>query len=231
MAHTMTEHSIFEPGNLLAAQERERMLSRVLRRQGIESLADLRIIAAGPETPRDLRLLVQWGAAPANITGVRFPASKSLAEASPPGIGIFPLEDDAIPDGDETVDLLLAFGLFGGLGNEDTAHGIARELFRVTKPGGLILIYDTRGNSLGDRRDRAIRFDDVRRWFPKCPAREQSLTLAAPVASLTGRFAPWLYGPLSALPALRTHALYVLRRPALPPIRADYTPPGFAPSE
>jgi hypothetical protein len=41
----------------------------------------------------------------------------------------------------------------------------------------------------------------------------KTLTLAPPIARRVGRFAPALYGPLAAVPPLRSHALYVMRRP------------------
>ncbi len=225
----MTDHTIFEPGNLLVTQERERALSGVLRRHGIESLAGLRIFEAGPAAPDVLGLFVQWGASPANLAGLRFPAPPKGPTSESSGIRMHELHEGAIPEHDETIDIAVAFSLFSGAGNEDAAHGIARELFRVTKPGGLILVYDARGNGLGGHRRRVVRLDDIRRWFPKCPLHEQSLTLAPAIARITGRYAPWLYGTLAVVPLLRTHAMYVLRRPALPPIRADYTPPGLEP--
>ncbi|GIW15120.1 MAG: hypothetical protein KatS3mg063_0973 [Tepidiforma sp.] len=93
------------------------------------------------------------------------------------------------------------------------AQRIAGELVRITRPGGLIIVYDMRRRNPANPNVHPVLEDDIRRWFPRCPMRVKTLTLAPPIARRVGRFAPWLYGPLAAVPPLRTHAMYVLRRP------------------
>lgn len=211
----MTQHSILEMGNLLKAQERERFLSGVLRRHGITSLENVRAFEAGCAAGYNLRLMVQWGARPENLSGMdRDPDAVAYCLSHSGQIRVRAGDADTIPDADGSVDIALAFSLFSTVLDEDLAHGIARELFRVTRPGGLIVVYDVRRTSPRHPKVHAVGMDDVRRWFPKCPARTRTITLAPPAARLVGRFAPWLYGPLAAIPPLRSHAMYVLRRPA-----------------
>ena len=222
----ISRQSILHPGNLLMVQERERFLSYLLRQQGYESLADLTGFEAGCSAGYNLRLLVQWGAHPANLAGADIdPEATDYVNAHSPEIRVFTGSAESVPERDESFDLSLAFTLFSSVHDEDVAHGIAREMFRITKPGGLIVVYDMRRRNPANRAVHPVLSDDIRRWFPKCPLRVHTITLAPPIARPLGRYAPWLYGPLSFIPPLRTHAMYVLRRPALPPIRADYTPP------
>lgn len=212
------QHSILQPGNLLMVQERERFLARTLRRFGYDDLAEVRAIEAGCSTGYNLRLLVQWGAHPANLAGIDInPAAVAYVRAHSPEIRVHGGSADAIPEPDAHFDLALAFTLFSSVPDEDIARGIAAELFRVTRPGGLILLYDMRRSNPRNRAVKRVRAENVRRWFPKCPLRVKTLTLAPPLARPLGRVAPWLYGPLAAVPPLRTHAMYILRRPALPP--------------
>jgi SAM-dependent methyltransferase len=219
-------HSIFDPGDLLMVQERERFLARLLRRHGYESLADLTAFEAGCSAAHNLMLLVQWGALPANLGAIDIDQlATDFVKTHLPEIRVSTGSAESVPERDASFDLSLAFTLFSSVHDEEVAHGIARELFRITKPGGLIIVYDMRRKNPANRRVHPVLSDDIRRWFPKCPLRVHTITLAPPIARLAGRFAPWLYGPLSFIPPLRTHAMYVLRRPALPPIRADYTPP------
>lgn len=221
-------HSILEPGNLLMVQERERLLLRILRRYDYESLDCVRVFEAGCSTGYNMRLFVQWGGRPENIAGIDLdPAAAEYGRQHSPEIRVHEGSADAVPEPDESFDIALAFTLFSSVPNEDVAHGIAREMFRITRPGGLMLLYDMRRRNPANARVHPIRSDDVRRWFPRCPLQAHSLTLAPPIARPIGRFAPFLYGPLAALPPLRTHALWVLRRPALPPSRreAETVPP------
>lgn len=218
----MTKDSILEPGNLMMVQERERFLARLLRKQGYETLAELRGFEAGCWVGYNLRLLVQWGAAPENLAGMDIdPAASAYVRSHSPEIRTHTGSAEAIPETDETFDLSIAFTLFSSVPDEDVSHGIARELFRITRPGGLIVVYDMRRKNPANRAVHPVLTDDIRRWFPKCPLRVQSITLAPPIARPLGRSLPWLYGPLSAIRPLRTHAMYVLRRPALPLRRDD----------
>lgn len=221
----MNQHSILHMGNLLMVQERERFLSRLITRTGVESLDTFHAFEAGCSTGYNLRLILQWGARPENLAGIDLdPAAVDYCRAHSPEIRVHHGSADAIPEGDEQFDLSMAFTLFSSVLDEDVAHGIARELFRITRPGGLIVVYDMRRQNPRNKAVHRIDAEDLRRWFPKCPLRVQSITLVPPAARHVGSWAPWLYGPLAAIPPLRTHAMYVLRRPALPPTFAVSSP-------
>jgi len=213
----MPRHSILEMGNLLMVQERERFLQRLFARLRVESLETYSAFEAGCSTGYNLRLMVQWGGRPENMAGIDIDsAAADYCKAHSPEIRVHCGSADTIPEADESFDLSMAFTLFSSVPDEDVAHGIARELFRITKPGGIILIYDMRRQS-PNRNVHPIGLDDVRRWFPKCPMRAYPITLAPPLSRYVGRYVPWAYAPLAAVPILRTHAMYVLRRPARPP--------------
>jgi SAM-dependent methyltransferase len=187
----------------------------VLQRQGIRSLDGFRAFEAGCSTGYNLRLMVQWGARPADQAGIDISeeAARYCAGHSPE-IRVHQGSADQIPEPDRSFDLSMAFTLFSSVPDEDVAHGIARELFRITKPGGLILVYDMRRRNPANRAVHPVGMEEVRRWFPRCPARVHHLTLAPPIARRIGSRMPALYAPLATIPLLRTHAMYVLRRPA-----------------
>jgi hypothetical protein len=93
------------------------------------------------------------------------------------------------------------------------AAGIGRELVRITRPGGLIFVYDMRYPNPWNKDVRRITKAAIRRWFPGCRLRTRTLTLLPQLARPIGRRAGFLYGPLAAVPPLRSHALYVLQTP------------------
>ena len=202
-------------GNLLMVQERERLLSRILNTHGYRSLEGVRAFEAGCSTAYHLRLMVQWGARPEDQAGMDLSAEMvDYCRSHAPEIRVHQGSADAIPEPDARFHLALAFTLFSSVPDDATATGIASELFRITKPGGLILIHDMRRSNPKNPDVHAMREADIRRWFPSCRLRTHSMTLAPPLARRVGSRAAWLYGPLAALPPLRTHAMYVLRRPA-----------------
>ena len=217
----MVDHSILELGNLLMVQERERLLSKLFEQQDIRDLDGVKTFEAGCSTGYNLRLMVQWGARPEHQAGQDVDESAvAYCKTHAPEIRVHVGSATAIPEPEETFDLALAFTLLSSVPDEDIAHGIARELFRITRPGGLILIYDLRRDNPRNPSVHKLADDDIRRWFPSCPLKVHHLTLAPPIARHVGRWVPALYGPLAAIPPLRTHAMWVLRRPALP-LRRD----------
>lgn len=205
-------HSLLEPGNQLMVQERERALVRVFRRAGISSFERLRVFEAGCAGGYHLRLAVQWGARPENVAGIDLdPASVDYCRSRASDIRVHLGSADSIPEPDASFDLAFAFTLFSSVPEEATSAGIARELLRITRPGGLILVYDMRRRSPRNRAVHPVSNADVRRWFAGRPMVSRSITLAPPLARMVGRRAPWLYGPLAALPPLRTHTLHIVR--------------------
>ena len=214
----LEQHSILEMGNLLMVQERERLFSRILRRHGIRSLDGVRAFEAGCSTGYHLRLMVQWGARPQDQAGIDVdPAAVAYVRSHSPEIRVHEGSAAAIPEADASFDLAFAFTLLSSVPDEETLSAICSELFRITRPGGLILVHDMRRENPRNPAVHPIDGDDIRRWFPQCPVKAQSCTLAPPIARPVGRYVPWLYGPLVALPPLRTHTIYTVRRPALPP--------------
>ncbi|MFN0147898.1 MAG: class I SAM-dependent methyltransferase [Dehalococcoidia bacterium] len=210
----MDRHSILEMGNLLMVQERERLLSKVLRRHDIHSLDGYRAFEAGCSTGYNLRLMVQWGARPKDQAGIDISGEAvDYCRSHSPEITWHLGSADKIREPDRRFDLAMAFTLFSSVPDEDVAHGIARELFRITKPGGLILVYDMRRQNPGNDEVHPVGLEQIRRWFPTCPVRAHHLTLAPPIARRVCRFVPGLYGPLALVPWLRTHTMFVLRRP------------------
>lgn len=212
----MVDHSILLPGNLLMVQERERFLTSLLRKAGWENLEELHAFEAGCSTGYNLRQLVQWGARPEHVAGMDLnPDAVNYCISRSKDIRVHLGSADAVPEPDGAFDLSIAFTLFSSVPDDTIAAGIARELMRVTRPGGLILVYDMRRKNPRNPNVHPIRRDDLHRWFPGCKMRARHITLAPPVARRLGGIGSWLYGPLAALPFLRTHTMTVIRRPAI----------------
>ena len=128
-------------------------------------------------------MLVQWGARPENMAGIDLDhEAVDYCKAHAPEIRVHGGSADSIPEPDGLFDLSIAFTLFSSVPDEDVSQGIAREMLRITRPGGLMVIYDMRRRNPANRAVHPISRDDIRRWFPRCPLRVRSMTLAPPLA-------------------------------------------------
>ncbi len=213
----MADHSILLTGNLLMVQERERFLTKLLRKSGWENLSELRAFEAGCSTGYNLRQLVQWGARPEHIAGIDLnPEAVEYCRSRSREVRVHLGSADAISEPTGTFDISLAFTLFSSVPDDAVAAGIGGELLRITRPGGLILVYDMRRKSPRNPNVHPISKQDLRRWFPGCRMLSRSITLAPPVARRVGSVAPWFYGPLAAIPPLRTHTMTIVRLPSSP---------------
>ena len=210
MAGEVSRHSILRAGNMKMVQERERIIAAILRGRGATDLSDTRVFEAGCSTGYNVRMFVQWGAKPENVAGmdINAEATKYISEQSP-RIRTHTGSAEAVPEPDDSFDISLAFTLFSSVPDEETSSAIASETMRVTRPGGLIIVYDMRRRSPRNPAVHAVRRADVRRWFPGCGVRTRSLTVAPPFA----RRLPRLYGLFAAIPPLRTHLLHVIDTP------------------
>jgi SAM-dependent methyltransferase len=212
-------YSILDPGNLAMIQERERALNRVLRRHGYNTLEQVRVFEAGCGGGYNLRMFQQWGCRPENLAGIDLDEARvAHTRTNTPGIRVHLGSAATIPEPNESFDISLAFTLFSSVDDDSVSASIAQEMSRITRAGGLILVYDLRRKSPRNPAVHPVRDGDLRRWFPACRPRHQRLTLAPPVARLVCSRLPALYGPLALVPLARTHTLHVMRRPAISPV-------------
>lgn len=78
---------------------------------------------------------------------------------------------------DESIDLVLAFTLFSSLTDLAVRHAVARELARVSRPGGALVIYDLRLPNLTNRHLRPIPRSGLTRLFPGWAQHGSTLTV------------------------------------------------------
>ncbi len=206
-------HSLLETGNLLMVEERERYFAHLLRRARVESLDGLRFFEAGCAGGYNLRQFVQLGARPENVVGMDLDgASVDYCRARATDIVVHHGSAAEIPEPDASFDVSIAFTLFSSVPSEEISQAIADELLRITKPGGMVLVYDMRRKSPRNPDVHPISNADIERWFAGQAIASRSITLAPPAARIVGRRAPGLYGLFAAVPFLRTHGYHAIRK-------------------
>ncbi len=207
-------YSLFRPDVLFTVQTRERTALRLLRQAGFEPLDRFDILEVGCGEGGVLLDLLRWGADPARLHGCdllpdrvvqarqRLPAATPLAVA----------DAGALPYPSACFDLVLQFTVLTSVLDEGLRQRIAREMWRVLRPGGAVLSYDFRFQGFDNPAVRAIHPRQLRQLFPHGEFTARRVTLAPPIAR---RLAWWSWSCcelLAHLPWLRTHDLILIRK-------------------
>ena len=120
---------------------------------------------------------------------------------------------DRIPLPDDTVDVVLASVLFSSLPSDDFERAVARDIWRVLRPGGWLVWFDLRIDNPNNRAVHGISKQRLEALFPGWEHEIRTSTLLPPVARRLGPTTPVLYPMLVALPFLRSHLMGRLRCP------------------
>jgi ubiquinone/menaquinone biosynthesis C-methylase UbiE len=117
-----------------------------------------------------------------------------------------------LPWPDSSFDLVSQFVMFTSILSVTVKMQIAREMWRVAKPGGAILWFDFRVNNPSNKNVRGIPSSEIHSLFPDGSIRLRRVTLAPPLAR---RIVPvsWIAAScLEKIPLLRTHYLGIIRK-------------------
>lgn len=211
-------YSLMHLPNLFMTTQRNRSLLRLLKRGRITTLAGQRILDVGCGSGEWLLDFLSWGATPELLSGIDIDP-RQIAEAAPklPQADLRVGNAAELPWADASFDIVVQATLFSSILDLNFQKAIAAEMMRVTKPGGLILWYDSRFDNPWNRHVRGIRAREVKRLFPGCSFRLKRATLLPPLARKVVPVS-WLVAQLlEQLPFLRTHILGSFRLPPQSP--------------
>ncbi|MBI4234136.1 MAG: class I SAM-dependent methyltransferase [Chloroflexi bacterium] len=206
-------YSYFHPWDLLASQQRERVLLRALRRAGLESLGDKRILEVGCGRGGVLRRFLEFGALPENLYGVDLlPDRIEEARRLQPNAHFSCGNAEQLPYEDGFFHIVLQFTAFTSILDPDMKRNVAREMLRVLQPQGIILWYDYSVDNPRNPDVRGVGRKEISRLFPGCQVSLTRLTLAPPLSRFISGPLPTLAYVLQSVPLLCTHYLGVIRR-------------------
>jgi ubiquinone/menaquinone biosynthesis C-methylase UbiE len=200
-------YDYWQRANLFIYQARERAVLSLLSESGLLPLTGRRVLDVGCGDGAVLRDMLRYGADPSGLYGVDLlPDRVTRARELVPGATINAADGRHLAFEDDSFDLVLGFTLLSSVVDETARQGVAAEMARVTRPGGVVLLYDFWINPL-NRDVRPLRRDAVRRLFAGRDITFESTTLAPPLVRLVigmpgGWFACSL---LDVLRFLRTH--------------------------
>lgn len=207
-------YSLFDPGNLFLAQERERHLLKRMRKRGCASFADMNVLEVGCGSGHWLREFIKWGVSPHNLTGIELQPERlsSAARLCPFGVTLQCMSGVTLEFPDESFDLVLQSLVFTSVLDEKMRYRMAEEMLRVVKKTGFIIWYDFFVDNPWNPNVRGVRKGEIMRLFPNCAIDLERVSLMLPLAKV---LAPWSFLTchlLGRLRLLNTHYLGLIHK-------------------
>ncbi len=175
----------------------ERANIRALQRLGLDR-EKAKVLDVGSGTGSSLLQFIKLGFLPENLAGVDSgPDRIEEARARFPNVEFRCESAEQMSFGDSTFDIVFESTLFMMLTSEDIARRIAREMLRVTKPGGYVMMADWRYAEPKSKDHRAMSSKRIASLFDvgrstTIVARERG-ALVPPLGRFLSRRAPSLY--------------------------------------
>lgn len=199
------------PGNAAITLDRDQGLGRAIASM-FDDFAAVRVLDVGCGRGALLRELVARGARTANLHGIDLLADR-IADARRlnPDLDLRCADARHVPYADNSMDLVACCTIFSSILEPEVRDEVAREIRRVLAPRGAVLWYDVRLPNPWNPNTIEMSRTRIRRLFPGLRDELRSATLLPPLARRLGPLTNLLYGPLAALPFLRSHYLGLLR--------------------
>ncbi|MCZ2156026.1 MAG: class I SAM-dependent methyltransferase [Bryobacterales bacterium] len=209
-------------GNRAMLQERNAVIADLLGVAGKFPPRDLRILDIGCGEGELLGLMSSWGAGQESCFGVDLlPERIAIAREKFPLMTFSVANAERLDFPSASFDVITLFTVFSSILAPEMSVNLAREVGRLLRPQGCVLIYDFRVPSLWNRNTRSIRRSDLRSLFSDYEISSHSLTVLPPLARRMGSITATAYPLLASLPLLRTHNLSLLRYAAKKGSRTD----------
>jgi ubiquinone/menaquinone biosynthesis C-methylase UbiE len=203
-------------GNQANLAQRRAATRRLVESAGLMPLGSKRILEVGSGSGAELAWLRELGATPASMVGVDLLGDRvAAARRAHPEIEFLQANAEHLDFDDAKFDLVLAITVFSSILDREMASNVAREIARVLRPGGALLWYDVRYNSVSNRNVRAVTAARVRELFPSLRGELESVTLLPPLARRLGALTGGAHPLLSRVPPLRSHLIGVLSKPGI----------------
>lgn len=206
------EYSAFNLTYFFVIQQRQRAMLDALRRQGITSLADLRILDVGCGYGAILQDWLAFGANAALLCGLDLLANRiQQARKRLPYVALACGDAQNLPFASDTFDVVSQFTVFSSILDTALRCRIADEMVRVVrKPNGFILWYDFWVNPTNPQ-TCGINAREIRRLFPGCQLLLTRVTLAPPITRRLVRMSWIVCVLLERLRLMNSHYMAIIR--------------------
>lgn len=179
-----------------------------------ETLKSFRILEVGCGRGGHLIRLAALGLNPERLSGLDLlPQRIHDARCLHPGIEFIEGNASSLPWPDASFDLVLASVFLSSVLGPATRLAIAREMSRVVKPGGAMIILDFVWNP-SNKDTIGIPLKELRWLFPGSHIRSSRVLLAPPLGRRVAPISKILASLLAKIPWLCMHRLSIIRQPS-----------------
>ncbi|MET0858728.1 MAG: class I SAM-dependent methyltransferase [Telluria sp.] len=207
------EYAWHRPEVIEQVAAQNRVIGKLLASTIGPDLSSMRALDVGCGSGRFVRELIGWGADPARLAGTEYQEDRLEQARLRTAAGVYWHLGDLDFAASNSVDLVTAHTVFSSILDADANAALAREMWRVLKPGGWCLIFDFRYNNPSNPNVRKVTRKQLASYWPALEHRYHTLQLAPPVARRLAR-APRLVSELlvTLVPVLRSHFVYMARK-------------------
>lgn len=197
----------------------EKANTRAIQSLGLDR-ARAKVLDVGCGSGASLMSFMRWGFPSGSLTGIDLDTARvAHARAELPGADIRAGDASRMEFGDGSFDLVFESTMFLQMTNDALARSIAREMIRVTRDNGFIVIADWRYGRPRNPDFSAVSRSRIARLFDVDTAtaviRTERGALIPPVGRFLSRVLPSLYFPVQSLmPFLVGQTTTVLRKKA-----------------
>ncbi|MDB5818096.1 MAG: methyltransferase type 11 [Rhizobacter sp.] len=208
-------YSLLDPAAMMAMQERQRELIRLLRLHGLKHLHTLRLLEVGSGVGSNLLELQRLGFVPERLSGIELLAERheSAVATLPSTVTLLNADATQAEVTPASQDLVLQSTVFSSLLDDAFQKRLADAMWRWLKPGGAVLWYDFTVNNPRNADVRGVPVSRMRKLFPLGRVEWRRITLAPPLARPLARLHPALYTAFNLLIPLRTHVMAWISKP------------------
>lgn len=195
-----------DPYERCAIYEREELLAKILRTEGLTTLTGLRVLDVGCGTGTLLRHMFDLGAEPEKCYGVDVLDSRlRIAKHLSPNSGFVLGNSAELPFPEEYFDLVFQFTVFTSVLDTRVKRMMASEIVRTLRRGGRFIWYDFSYNNKRNANVQGIGRREIQRLLPECRLRFWRVTVAPPIGRPAARLYPFLYRALSEVRVFCSH--------------------------
>jgi ubiquinone/menaquinone biosynthesis C-methylase UbiE len=208
-------YSYFNEGSCFISQRMEWEMLKLLKKQNINSLLEIKILDVGCGAGGVLRNFMRYGAQPENLYGIDLlPDRINLAKRLSPNINFKCGNASRLPYENQTFDIVIQFTVFTSVLDSTMKNKISKEMLRVLKTGGSILWYDFHVNNPDNPDVKGVNKKEINDLFDSCEIHLKRVTLAPPLARAVVRYSYIFCNILENLKILNTHYIGVIKKKA-----------------